>query len=81
MKARLDELGFAWDWQTQSADENWLRWFQKLKLFKERFGHCNTSTYGEYASLARWVVSQRVRRKEGVLDEDQIRHLDELGFV
>jgi superfamily II DNA or RNA helicase len=79
--ARLDGLGFVWNWQEKSADENWLRWFQKLKLFKERFGHCNTSTYGEDASLARWVVSQRVRRKKGVLNEDQIRNLDELGFV
>ena len=79
--ARLDSLGFVWNWQEQSADENWLRWFQKLKLFKERFGHCNTSTYGEDVPLARWVVSQRVRRKEGVLDENQIRNLDELGFV
>ena len=79
--ARLDELGSVWDWQIVKGDETWMKWLQELKIVKERFGHCNVSTYGEDASLARWVVSQRTRRKEGGLDESQIRNLDELGFA
>jgi len=79
--ARLDSLGFVWDWQTQSADGNWMRWFQKLKLFKERFGHCNVGTYEEDKAIGRWVVSQRIRKNKGLLSEEQIRWLQELGFV
>jgi len=78
--ARLDGLGFVWNWQTQSADENWLRWFQKLKLFKEQSGHTNPSTYGEDTPLAGWVVGQRVLYKKGELTEPQEQRLDELGF-
>ena len=79
--ARLDCLGFVWDWQEQSADENWLRWFQKLRLFKERFGHCNVGTYGEDKPLGRWVAVQRTRRTKGALTGEQIARLEGLGFV
>lgn len=80
--ARLDGLGFVWNWQEQSADENWLRWFQKLKLFKERFGHCNVDQHSEAdAALGRWVSAQRTRRNNSKLYPERIRLLDELGFV
>jgi superfamily II DNA or RNA helicase len=79
--ARLDGLGFVWDWQAQSADENWLRWFQKLELFKEQSGHTNPSIYGDDSPLGRWVSSQRARHKKGKLTEPQVQRLDGLGFV
>ena len=80
--ARLDSLGFVWNWQEQSANENWLRWFQKLKLFKERFGHCNVETgWGEDPPLAGWVTAQRTRRTKGALSDEQVARLDSLGFV
>ncbi|NJM55433.1 MAG: hypothetical protein HC841_05540 [Verrucomicrobiae bacterium] len=80
--ARLDGLGFVWNWQEQSADENWLRWFQKLNLFKERFGHCNVETgWEEDPQLAGWVSGQRIRRKKDELTAMQVQRLEELGFV
>lgn len=79
--ARLDSIGFVWNWQEHSADENWHRWLEKLTQFKEQFGHCNTSTYAGDPALARWVVAQRVQRKKGNLSNDQIRKLSDLGLV
>jgi superfamily II DNA or RNA helicase len=81
--SRLDSLGFVWNWQEQSADENWLRWFQKLQEFKGRFGHCNI-TKGDCdgdPKLASWAMSQRTRRKKGELSETQIQRMDDIGFV
>lgn len=81
--SRLDGLGFVWNWQEQSADENWLRWFHKLQQFKERFGHCNI-TKGDCdgdPKLASWAMSQRTRRKKGELSETQIQRMDEIGYV
>ncbi|MHB8522840.1 MAG: DEAD/DEAH box helicase [Limisphaerales bacterium] len=77
----LDALGFVWDYRGPAVGEAWFRTLEELRMFKQRFGHCNVGTYGDYIPLGRWVVSQRVRRKKGVLGEDQIRLLDELGFV
>lgn len=79
--ARLDSIGFVWNWQEHSADENWQRWFEKLAQFKLQFGHCNTSTYAGDPALARWVVAQRVQRKKGNLSSDQILKLSDLGLV
>lgn len=81
--ARLDDLGFVWNWQEQSADDNWLRWFQKLQDFKERFGHCNITKNecDDDPQLASWAMSQRTRRKKGDLTELQIQRMDEIGYV
>jgi hypothetical protein len=78
---RLENLGFVWDWQSIKGDETWLKWYERMKAFKQQCGHCNPGTYGDDVPLARWAVAQRVRRKKGVLADEQIRRLDELGFV
>ena len=80
--ARLDGLGFVWNWQEQSANETWMRYYQRLKLFKERFGHCNVeSDWEEDTRLPQWVSVQRARQKKGELTNEQIRLMDDLGFV
>ncbi len=79
---RLDRLGFVWNWQEQSADENWMRYYERLKLFKERFGHCNVeSGWEEDTKLPRWISAQRVRQKKGELTNEQICLMDDLGFI
>jgi superfamily II DNA or RNA helicase len=61
---------------------SWDMWFGKLKVFKERFGHCNVETdWEEDSALAGWVSAQRTRRNKGLLYPERIRLLDELGFV
>jgi superfamily II DNA or RNA helicase len=60
----------------------WDIWLGKLKVFRERFGHCNVQTgWAEDSGLGSWVVAQRVKRKKGSLTDEQIRDLDGLGFV
>ncbi|MCX6916266.1 MAG: Helicase associated domain protein [Verrucomicrobia bacterium] len=77
----LSAIGFDFDYKGPVVSEAWFETLEELRRFKKRFGHCNVGTYGEDIQLGRWVVSQRCRRKKGVLGEDQIRLLDDLGFV
>lgn len=75
---RLNGVGFIWDVQSLVWDEM----FAKLKMFKERFGHCNVETGGEkYPALHGWVSNQRTRRKKGTLTDERIEQLDSLGFL
>ena len=60
----------------------WDVWLGKLKEFKERFGHCHIRCdWAEDRGLARWVVAQRIRRKKGLLNDEQIQDLDRVGFI
>ncbi len=80
--ARLDRLGFVWNWQEQRSNDNWMRYYRKLKLFKERFGHCNVETgWKEDPALPSWVSAQRNKKNKGGLSDEKIRRMDELGFV
>jgi predicted helicase len=66
----------------ESLYSPWDVWLGKLKVFKERFGHCNVvSGWPEDRGLASWVVAQRVRKKKGLLSDEQIRDLDQLSFI
>jgi hypothetical protein len=60
------------------------RWEQRigeLRAFKAEHGHCNVpQKYLPDRSLAIWVNNCRRLRKQGKLDEDRIRRLDEIGF-
>jgi hypothetical protein len=38
-------------------------------------------SYEKNKKLAKWVSRQRVYQKQGKLDADKIKRLDELGFV
>jgi hypothetical protein len=61
------------------------RWEQRcldLEAFKAEHGHCNVpQTYPADRSLAIWVTNCRRLRKQGKLDEQRIRRLDEIGFA
>ncbi len=60
---------------------SWDEYFGKLLSFRERFGHCNVETaWEEDRSLASWVSAQRMHVKKGMLSEDRIRRLNEIGF-
>jgi len=79
---QLDQLGFVWGQLRTQTPLTWLQRFEQLKAFKERFGHCNvTRGWKESPGLAQWVKKQRARRNKGLLSEDRIRRLEELGFV
>jgi uncharacterized protein YjiS (DUF1127 family) len=74
---RLDELGFTWN----HAAVRWDECFSKLEAFKKQHGHCIVSTSKTHSALANWVRTQRQRRKQGKLSEEQIRRLDKLGIT
>jgi superfamily II DNA or RNA helicase len=73
---RLDVLGFSWDPYGEFFEEN----LQKLRMFKEREGHCRVPNGYADQDLAGWVARLRQRKKLGGLSQDEITRLDALGF-
>jgi superfamily II DNA or RNA helicase len=75
---RLNDIGFVWTPHEASWEEN----FDKLKKYKERFGHCNVSrNWSEDEQLARWVSWQRHTYGNGELSEDRVNRLEDIDFV
>jgi hypothetical protein len=67
----LDKLGLTWNER-----------FGELKAYKEHYAHCNVpARWDENQSLSRWVNTQRRCRRGGVLSEDRIQQLSQIGFV
>jgi len=76
--ARLEAMGVVWDPREAAWDEQ----YERLRLFKEREGHCNVPK-GDAANaeLAIWVPKQRLLNKKGKLSADRVKRLEALGFV
>jgi predicted helicase len=76
----LDRLGFVWDADQADFDRS----IVYLEAYKKTYGDClvdgRFKTQDGYA-LGSWVYGLRKRRKKGFLTKEQIRTLDELGFV
>lgn len=71
---RLEQLGFNLDpWETM---------FVSLLQFKQLHGHCNVP-FGssETAMLGEWVSKQRSAKQQGILSEEKVRRLAEIGFI
>ena len=67
----IERLGVAWDER-----------YGELKAFKEQFSHCNIpQNWHGNVRLARWVNTQRSKKKLQILSPDRIQRLDELSFV
>ena len=76
----LKEIGFDFKgyfhWRNQNV---WNQRFEKLKLFHQKFGHCNVpESNQEFRELSFWVSN--IRRGKSKLPKDRIRLLNELGF-
>ena len=55
---KLERLGFKWN----RREDLWANMLEELKIFKEKYGHCNVPrTYQRNHKLAVWVLSQRRR--------------------
>jgi len=75
---RLDEIGFIWDPQ----ESVWEEMFSALVDFKKTHGHCKVpKRWPENPKLGHWVVAQRQQKRKGLLSEERIRILNELGFI
>jgi superfamily II DNA or RNA helicase len=74
----LDELGFIWD----SPESDWEEGYSRLRLFKERVGHCRVPARyrdSDGYRLGQWVNSQRARQDSST--ESHRRKLNDIGFV
>lgn len=74
---RLDRAGFLW----KGYNPSWDKRFSQLLAFKKRFGHCDVPCHWpKDRLLGHWVSNQRSFRKKGVLSQERIDRLDQIGF-
>jgi hypothetical protein len=74
----LKEIGFVWE----PRDINWEEMFDALREFKKNHGHCNVpSGWSGNQRLANWVAVQRQFYRKEKLSKDQIKRLEDIGFV
>ena len=74
----LEELGFVWN----VLEALWEEQYERLKAFKEEYGHCNpTKTNLGTSTFGRWVNRVRSQRRAGTLEANRIAQLDAIGFV
>ena len=60
----------------------WEAMFNALSEFKEKQGGCDVPlAWPDNPQLGKWVESQRVARRRGWLNENQIRRLNDIGFT
>ncbi len=89
--ARLDTLGIEWRESPpkfrekqglplpEAAKELWERRYARLVEFHRLNGHTNVPGRLD-RRLRKWVLEQRKKHEEGILEADQIKRLEELGF-
>jgi hypothetical protein len=71
----LNKIGFTWN-----ISDKWFEdYFQQLKLYKEKHGHCNVR-YIENYELAEWCRRQKRESANKTLAGERIKRLTELGF-
>ena len=75
----LNKVGFKWDF----IEEKWKEKYDKLVLFKKKYGHCNassTSTINQHRLLGTWAVKQRIAYNKNNLSQKKIKLLNKIGF-
>ena len=61
--------------------ENWFERYGQLVAFKQKQGNCDIpARWNANQKLATWVVDQRVRKRDGNLENEKIELLNRLGF-
>ncbi|MGQ9662547.1 MAG: helicase associated domain-containing protein [Kiritimatiellia bacterium] len=62
-------------------NDRWDEMLHALIVFRKKYGHCRVPTSNSrFLKLGRWVAAQRHRRRLGLLSEERIHQLDDLGF-
>ena len=75
-KQRLEDLGFIWS--------RWEFKFNELLKYKKLYGNCNVPDkhITEFeVDLGAWVIRQRAKFKNGTLEREKIKKLNEVSFV
>jgi Predicted helicase len=77
---KLKDIGFTWD----VLDESWEKGYQESLKYKQEFGDANAPAKYKASdgfSLGWWQGTQRTACKNGILDNDRVKRLNEIGFV
>lgn len=88
---RLEDVGFPFircktmnkqNRFTEAQKTKWKKMFEALLIYKEEHGHCDVPFNDEtYTELSHWVSAQRGIFEKGDMDEDRMKHLNDLGFT
>ncbi len=75
---RLNKIGFVF----LALDTRWNEMLSQLIEYRNKHRHCNVPEgYQITPKLAKWVVVQRKRYRQGQLSKERIQQLQEIGFV
>ncbi|MEM1010486.1 MAG: helicase associated domain-containing protein, partial [Myxococcota bacterium] len=79
-KEKLNSVNFMWRENMQKLpDRNWKKMYNKLKVFKNKHGHCKVpSKSKEDPQLSSWVSRQRHSKNK--LEKWKIEKLNEISF-
>jgi len=67
---------------SKTLQTEWLQRLDELRDFKRHTGHCSVPMkFPSNPGLARWVHTQRMRRRNGKMSAGRARQLEKLGFV
>ncbi len=81
----LTDLGFVWASKrtiTGGVNRAWNDWFSELVEYKAKYGDCKVPTrWDENRRFGVWVSNQRQLKKQGKLEPERERMLNEIGFV
>ena len=83
--AKLEAIGFVWDFQSQKTDETWKKWYAELEKYTLEHGNPHITRTHSNTKLASWVWIQRLRKDKpyghvSPLNLEQVAFLDILGF-
>jgi len=87
--AKLDSIGFAWasgkrarvELGEQMVSKSWKTRFVELLAYKQTHGDCDVpAKWEQNERLANWVSMQRQMKKRGLLPEERVKLLEEIGF-
>ena len=78
--ALLEDIGMVWKLEYRHP---WKAWLKKLEWYKDVYGDLNVP--GDFEDhtfhLGNWIIEQRKKRHAGLLSEQQIADLDNLGML
>jgi len=78
----LEGIGFVWVLQKQERSVVWDKRLEELKQYRQAKGDCKVPHRCKAnPQLGEWVSTQRKAYKKGKLSPEQIRSLEDIGFV
>ncbi|WP_409304713.1 Helicase associated domain protein [Peribacillus sp. SCS-155] len=74
---KLSSLGFIWN----VYENQWMKMYNELKEYEMKYGNCNVpQSSKDYKELGAWVSRQRKVYKQGKLDLEKVKKLEDIKF-